>query len=87
MRFVFTIPQTLVDDIDRHRGDVPRAAWIRRACEQRLDQQAIPAVVEDMRPAVPPEAVDVGGVCVHPRRDRRVLGYATLCGVCGVKLV
>lgn len=32
------IPPELIEAIDRLRGDVPRAAWIRRAILERLER-------------------------------------------------
>ena len=31
------LPEDLLERIDAARGDVPLAAWVRRACEMRLD--------------------------------------------------
>lgn len=35
-----TISAELLKALDKERGDVPRTVWIRRAIEQRLEQEA-----------------------------------------------
>lgn len=33
------LPEELLKEIDKVRGDVPRTVWIRRAIEQRITQE------------------------------------------------
>lgn len=39
VRVEITVPQETYEEIERARGDVPRAAWIKRAIEQRLEAE------------------------------------------------
>lgn len=39
VRIEITVPESTYEEIERARGDVPRAAWIKRAIEQRLAEE------------------------------------------------
>jgi hypothetical protein len=39
MRIEITVPEATYDEIEKARGDVPRAAWIKRAIDQRLEAE------------------------------------------------
>lgn len=43
VRIELTVPQATYDAIEEARGDVPRAAWIKRLIEQQLEAESASA--------------------------------------------
>lgn len=46
VRIEITVPEETYIALERARGDVPRAAWIKRAIEQRLEAETPAAVAK-----------------------------------------
>jgi len=89
-------PDVLLAEIDAAAAAAgqTRSAFVLDAVRARLAPRPLVEVLADATgdpvpvpsrrsvPARPPG----GGRCTHPRANRRVLGYATLCGLCGARL-
>jgi hypothetical protein len=45
VRIEFTVPQDTFDAIEAVRGDVPRAAWIKRLIDEALSEAQMPHAV------------------------------------------